>query len=340
MLRAGCVEAPLQDCHPPMDPFITFFQQLGTFFSLNIQGWFSSSWAFWKFIIQLVILVGVATLIYAKIYGTYAAKLLHGFAVIMVLYLMAGLFDLDILHQILGVILQILIIGFIILFQPELRRLMAFLGQTDILGRMSFSNTHDPKGHQVINHLMEAIRLLSKTKTGALLVMESENANANDYLEAGTPVDARVSAELLLTIFHTNTPLHDGAVVINAHQRIKAAGVLLPLSENPKLSWQFGTRHRAALGLSEVSDSWCIVISEETGKVSTTAHGHIEPVPDLSELKHKLEDFYGVSHDEAIPEQKRTLLSDILPAELMQRFFTKSEAASSSPNSEYYSKEN
>ncbi|MCA9807788.1 MAG: diadenylate cyclase CdaA [Cyanobacteria bacterium HKST-UBA06] len=299
---------------------------LADFLPLDIGSWLSSTTVAWKFVLQLVIIVAVAALIYAKIHGTYAAKLLQGLAFVMGCYLLADILDLNILHQILGVVLQILIIGFIILFQPELRRLMAFLGQPDLLGKFAFTHSASQSSSDVVSELLEAVRLLSKTKTGALIVLESQSASSSDYLEAGTPMDAKLSAELLLTVFHPNTPLHDGAVIINHNHRLMAAGVLLPLSENPKLSWQYGTRHRAALGLSEVSDSCCIVISEETGRISYTELGAITQIQDTAELKDRLETHYNIILDDTLrggKGSKRTSLGDLLQPEFIARLFTK-----------------
>jgi hypothetical protein len=125
-------------------------------------------------------------------------------------------------------------------------------------------------------------------------VLESPNHLGGNYLEAGTTLDARLSTEILLTIFHPNTPLHDGAVIVNPDNRVVAAGVLLPLTEDPKLSWQYGTRHRAAIGLTEVSDSHCIVVSEETGSISFVHEGMLEKMANADELKKRLEKIYHV----------------------------------------------
>jgi diadenylate cyclase len=113
------------------------------------------------------------------------------------------------------------------------------------------------------------------------------------YSEVGTTIDAKVSTELILTIFHPNTPLHDGAMVIEGN-KIQSAGVLLPLTEDPKLSWKYGTRHRAALGMSEVSDAACLVVSEETGDVSICMDGMLKKYEDLTTLKTDLESILGI----------------------------------------------
>ena len=140
--------------------------------------------------------------------------------------------------------------------------------------------------------IIESVKYLTKTKTGALIVFK-KTINALSYSEVGTLLDARISAELILTIFHPNTPLHDGAMIID-NNRIHSAGVLLPLTEDPKLSWKYGTRHRAAIGMSEVSDAACLVVSEETGDVSICMDGLLKKYDDLTTLKTDLESILGI----------------------------------------------
>ena len=140
------------------------------------------------------------------------------------------------------------------------------------------------------------VKYLRKTRTGALIVLEKEEDD-NAYPDVGTKINANVTQELLLTIFHPNTPLHDGAVVIR-DDKIISAGVLLPLTDDPKLSWKYGTRHRAAIGMSEVSEAVCLVVSEETGEVSLTMGGVLKKYEDLSLLKQDLERIYGYGNDE------------------------------------------
>ena len=160
----------------------------------------------------------------------------------------------------------------IVIFQPELRRLLGYLGQPGFIRKTFFTSgsfrENDDNEIDVIKEIIEAVKYMTKTKTGALIVFQKE-MNTGIYSDVGTKLDAIISTELILTIFHPNTPLHDGAMVIE-NGRIHSAGVLLPLTEDPKLSWKYGTRHRAAIGMSEVSDAACLVVSEETGDVSIT----------------------------------------------------------------------
>src|SRR5688500_12956482 len=140
--------------------------------------------------------------------------------------------------------IQILFIGLIVIFQPELRRLLLFLGQGELFGTAFTVQSAEEEKSDYLNHeLTDTVLLFSNAKRGAVIVLVSATTHGGDYLEMGTLLDAKLSTELMLTIFHHNTPLHDGAVVIGPDNRVVAAGVLLPLTEDPKLSWQYGTRH-------------------------------------------------------------------------------------------------
>ena len=193
--------------------------------------------------------------------------------------------------------------GAVIIFQPEIRRFLGYLGQSNIFhSHLKKKNLKDVQKVNVIKELIETVKYLSKTRTGALMVLERDD-DVNSYSDVGTQLEAILSTELLLTIFHPNTPLHDGAVVITG-ETIRSAGVLLPLTEDPKLSWKYGTRHRAAIGMSEVSDSACLVVSEETGDVSIALDGTLKKYDDITLLKKDLEILLGYEDDELIEENK------------------------------------
>ena len=189
-------------------------------------------------------------------------------------------------------IVTLVSLSLIVIFQPELRRFLGFLGQVDFISKLFNSNNNKQKEQKidVVKELIESVKFLSKSHTGALIVFQSDLSNT--YTDVGTILNADLSTELILTIFHPNTPLHDGAVVIN-DDKIISAGVLLPLTEDPKLSWKYGTRHRAAIGMSEVSDAACLVVSEETGDVSVAIDGSLKKYEDLVTLKSDLENILG-----------------------------------------------
>ena len=254
-----------------------------------------------KFVLQIFILIGLVYLIYNRfIRQSHAERLLKGVFVTLIsfvtLWLAAHLLGFGILEIVFGASINILFIGLIVIFQPELRRMLLFLGQSELFGLNLFTaSSKEQKAEFLIHELTEAVHFLSKSKRGALIVLESSNNPGGEYLEAGTSLNADLTTELLLTIFHPNTPLHDGAVVINPENRITAAGVLLPLTEDPELSWQYGTRHRAAIGLTEISNSRCIVISEETGSISVAYEGALEKMDSVDDLQKMLEKAYHVS---------------------------------------------
>jgi diadenylate cyclase len=264
---------------------------------INTQNW--AEWmSHWKNLFQFVLVFFVFMGVYYRIRGTTMAQLVRGFALLFSGYLLTSALNLTIISTIFQVVLQIGIIGFIILFQPELRRLIVSFGQSDWFNG-AFSQGTDRAGNDqythLIHELVEASKFLSRTKTGALIVLVNNEASVKPYLDAGTAIHAKVSTELLLTIFHTNTPLHDGAVIISTEGQLKSAGVLLPLSDNPNLSWKFGTRHRAAIGLSEVSDASVLIISEETGHISIARHGELLKMTTQEALREFLETLYGIS---------------------------------------------
>ena len=210
--------------------------------------------------------------------------------------------DLKILGVFLKSIVALVSLSLIVIFQPELRRFLGFLGEVDFFNKLFGSSSKNllDKRIDVVKEIIESVKYFSKSHTGALIVFQNDLSNT--YYDVGTTLNADVSTELLLTIFHTNTPLHDGAVVISG-EKIISAGVLLPLTEDPKLSWKYGTRHRAAIGMSEVSDAACLVVSEETGDVSITVDGSLKKYDDLVSLKADLESILGVKQ---IEEEKKT----------------------------------
>jgi diadenylate cyclase len=281
-----------------------------------------------KLLAQIAILTGIIYFVYVRfIRQSHAEQLLKGLFVMLLLFvgmwILSSAFNLPMLEKVFEASIQILFIGLIVIFQPELRRMLLFLGQGELFGVTAATSRslEEQKAEYLIHELCEAVHFLSKAKRGALIVLESINSHGGDYLEMGTPLDARLSTELILTIFQHNTPLHDGAMVIGPDNRVTAAGVLLPLTEDPKLSWQYGTRHRAAIGLTEISDSRCIVVSEETGGISLVEAGRLEKVPNAEELRKALARIYQVNlTDTEKPAQRLpfgTRLSEFLTGEVL-----------------------
>ena len=269
----------------------------------------------WVNIVEVAIIAAFLFFIYQKfINGTQSEKLVKGIFILLFAWLFSEIlikFNLFILGVFLRTMVSVIMFGAVIIFQPEIRKFLGYLGQSNIFhSHFNRKNSKETQKVNVIKELIETVKYLSKTRTGALMVLEREE-DVNSYSDVGTQLDALLSTELLLTIFHPNTPLHDGAVVIEG-EIIKSAGVLLPLTEDPKLSWKYGTRHRAAIGMSEVSDSACLVVSEETGDVSIALDGTLKKYDDITLLKKDLEILLGYEdEDEKLEEDNKTVFNFI-----------------------------
>ena len=255
----------------------------------------------WKNIFEVCIIAVILIVFYRKfIKNTHSEKFVKGAFVLVFLWIIGEILvalDLNILGVFLRSIVTLVALSLIVIFQPELRRFLGYLGQIDFFKRI-FENDKQKetdKSIDVIKEIIEAVKYLSKSHTGALIVFQNDLSNT--YHDVGTILNADVSTELLLTIFHVNTPLHDGAVVING-PKIISAGVLLPLTDDPKLSWKYGTRHRAAIGMTESSNAACLVVSEETGDVSITLDGTLKKYDDIPTLKADLENILGYKKTE------------------------------------------
>ncbi len=254
----------------------------------------------WINILEIVFIIAVLFIFYQKfIKNTQSENLVKGLFILVFAWILSEiliLIDLKIVGVFLKSLVTLIALSLIVIFQPELRRFLGYLGQPGFIKRTFFSSgTYREAAENevdIIKEIVEAVKYLTKTKTGALIVFKKA-LSAIVYSEVGTVLDARISTELILTIFHPNTPLHDGAMIIDGN-KIHSAGVLLPLTEDPKLSWKYGTRHRAAIGMSEVSDAACLVVSEETGDVSICMDGLLKKYDDLTTLKSDLESILGI----------------------------------------------
>ncbi|KON90548.1 membrane protein [Rossellomorea marisflavi] len=203
--------------------------------------------------------------------GTKAVQLLKGIFVIIIVRGLSSIFGLDTLGWMMQQALTWGFLAIIIIFQPELRRALEQLGRGRLFSRSGMQE--DEEQERIIESMTKAVSYMAKRRIGALLTLERETG-MSDYIETGIPLDSKISSELLINIFIPNTPLHDGAVIVQKNQ-IAAAACYLPLSESPFISKELGTRHRAALGVSEVTDSITIVVSEETGAISITKNGEL-----------------------------------------------------------------
>ena len=201
---------------------------------------------------------------------TRAEQLVKGIVVLILATQLSGLLHFNSLNFILKNTMQVGVVALLVVFQPEFRRALEKVGRTSI---GSVFNSDEAATEKMINEVAGAVDILSKERIGALIVFERET-KIGDIIRTGTEIDALCSAELLINIFIPNTPLHDGAVVVRAG-KLKAAACLLPLTQNENLSKELGTRHRAAIGITESSDSVVAVVSEETGKISFAKDGSL-----------------------------------------------------------------
>lgn len=207
--------------------------------------------------------------------STRAWQLLKGIIVILVFIALAAIFKLNTILWIVDKAVNVLMFAIVIVFQPELRKALEQLGRKRFFEGIfpDNSETNERFSDDTVNALVKAAYEMGKVKTGALIVIE-QDTNLSEYEATGIELDALVSSQLIINIFEHNTPLHDGAVIMRGN-RLTAATCYLPLSDNMELSKELGTRHRAAVGISEVTDSFTIVVSEETGAVSIAVGGRL-----------------------------------------------------------------
>jgi len=225
----------------------------------------------WYIIYKLIMLIK----------GTKAIQLLKGIIVVLAVRMASLLFDLKTLQWLTN---QAILWGFlviIILFQPELRRALEQLGRGSLFSRGTKSV--EDSLEKAISDIVDSCNYMAKRRIGALITIERETG-IGEYAETGIPIQGKLSNQLLTNIFTPNTPLHDGAVIITGTE-IEAAACYLPLSESPFISKELGTRHRAAMGISEVTDALTIVVSEETGGISCTRNGELRRDMDLESLR-------------------------------------------------------
>lgn len=285
-----------------MEAIITFFKEYVRFLSLPEVS-----------VIDVLEIVIIAFTIYHVsmwVKNTRAWTLVKGIIVLFLCYLVAYLLGMNVIMWIFNRTLAIGITALMIVFQPELRKALEQLGQKTIVSTIiPFDDTKDKNirfSDRSVNEIVKAALELAKAKTGALIILEKD-INLSEYERTGINLDSAISSQLLINIFEHNTPLHDGAVIIRG-DRIVAATCYLPLSDNMGLSKELGTRHRAGVGISEVTDSLTIIVSEETGKISIALGGKLLRNIDGDLLRKKLSQMQGKISE----ENKKKRWKDIL----------------------------
>ena len=237
-----------------------------------------------RWFLDLLDIVLVAYIIYRIILlikGTRAVQMLLGLAVILLVYVASQIGGLYTLHWLLDNFLSSIILVIVVIFQNDIRRALIHVGRNPFFADLSYKEETE-----VMEELIKATLNLANRRIGALIVIERETG-LKDFLEVGVEIDAKVSSDLITSIFLPYSPIHDGALVIQ-QGRLKRAGCFLPLSQNPDISKTLGTRHRAAIGLTELVDAVAIVVSEETGKISVVVGGRITRDLDSTALKRVL----------------------------------------------------
>jgi diadenylate cyclase len=232
----------------------------------------------WRDALDILIVAFIIYELLQFIRGTHAVQMALGGLVLVVLYWASKWFDLETVNWLLRTFLPYLVFGVIVVFQAEIRKVLAHLGKTPLLGVFSTEKTEG-----VIDEIVLASTTLAGHRTGALIVLERE-IGLRSYIETGIATDAIATYDLLISIFNPGTPLHDGAAIVQGN-RIAAAACFLPLTVNPELSRTLGSRHRAAIGVTEDTDALAVVVSEESGLISLVAGGRIRRGLDGRELK-------------------------------------------------------
>lgn len=223
-------------------------------------------------ILDLLIVWYVLYLLITVFKGTKAIQLLKGILVIVIGQQISMILNLTATSKLFDIVIQWGVLALIVIFQPEIRRALEQLGRGSFLKRYT-SNTYSKDEEKLIQSVSKAVQYMAKRRIGALIVFEKETG-LQDYIETGIAMDSNISQELLINVFIPNTPLHDGAMIVQG-TKIAAAASYLPLSDSAKISKSLGTRHRAAVGISEVSDAFTVIVSEETGDISVTFDGKL-----------------------------------------------------------------
>jgi len=252
----------------------------------------------WRALLEIPILAFLFYTVLAFLRGSRGAGILRGLStvlgVILVISLtMAGYLNLEVLSWLIEKVVPSLVLALIVIFQPELRSALVRLGQSQVFTRF-LHQAWDPSAQ-----IMRAVHAMSQSRTGALIALQ-RTIGLKTYTDGGTRIDAEVSAELLMSLFNKSSPLHDGAVVIRG-DRIVAAACLFPLSENPNIETGLGTRHRAAIGVTEESDAVVIVVSEQTGDISVAEKGFLKRRVDDKTLRAVLQAVSSAEGFQAAP---------------------------------------
>ena len=247
-----------------------------------------------KDLLETLVIAMVLYYLYRWIRGTFAIQAALGLLFIILINAAVSLLGFTTLNFMLRSVLDVGVLAVFIIFQPEIRKLLYSLGQNTTFNRFIGKSGSD----SVIDEVIEAVRNMSHSKTGALIVF-ARSSSLQDLVDVGVKLDAHVNAQLLQTIFQKETPLHDGAVIIR-NNRIVAASCYLPISQNPNISSVFGTRHRAAVGISETNNVFVVTVSEENGRISVAQNGDLTSGLSIQKLRAEMEKSLGEEKEEDV----------------------------------------
>ena len=237
----------------------------------------------WRPIVEILLIWALIYWLMRFFIGTRVVQVLMGLIILAIIFNIAKFLELNTVIWVLSKLFAVGVVAFLIIFQPEMRRGLAQIGQ-----RTMGKNGFQPGG--VLDEIVKAVQALSKRKHGAIIALE-RGMSIRHEVEGGVDLDARVTADLLISLFDPHTPTHDGGVIISAG-RVACCSAFFPLSNNPDLAPSIGTRHRAALGLTEESDAVCLIVSEETHSVSVAQQGSLSVPLDAIALRRRLEEIF------------------------------------------------
>lgn len=253
----------------------------------------------WQDIVDILLVTIIVYRVLLLIRGTRAVQMLTGFGIILIFYYISDKLRFHTLHTVLVEFFNNLFLILIIVFQDEMRKALTQVGRNPF-----FSTTNIIEEVAIIEDICHSASALAKQRIGALIVLERETGLKN-YIEAGTLIDSKVSTDLILSIFHPTSPIHDGALIIRG-SRITSAGCLLPISRDPNVHRELGTRHRAAIGVTQETDAVVVVVSEERGEISLVYHGSLIRDLDTSGLREQLLELLGLKNPEHVTSGGRS----------------------------------
>jgi len=257
----------------------------------------------WLDVLDILIVAFVIYQLLQLIRGTHAVQVALGGAVLVLLFWASQWLDLQAVNWLMRTFLPYAVFGILVIFQPEIRKVLAHLGKTPLLGVFGAGRAKD-----VLDEIVLATTSLASKKIGAILVLERE-IGLKSYIETGIALDAQITYDLLINVFTPGTPLHDGAVVVQGN-RVAAAACFLPLTVNPALSRTLGSRHRAAIGITEDTDAVALVVSEETGTISMVVEGRIRRGLDATALRQALYELMEMEKDVQVALPSATATAD------------------------------